>query len=397
VLGELVFWTALGVLVWVYFGYPLLVEILGRVAPRRLDPILPTPTVTVAIVAHDEAAHIGDRITDVVDQDRDGRLIPQILVGSDGSTDGTDGIVAEMSRREPRLRLLPLPRGGTTPTQHAMFEAATSDVVLMTDAETRFAPGCVAAIAEAFRDPRVGCATGRLEWFGEDATATSQNEGLYWRYERHVRALESRAGFLSAGTGAILAVRRSSYRPVTASTGMDHLLPLLVLEQGQRVVFVADAVGSDRPITGLREQFRNRTRTATRGIQANLSMAARLAPWRHPRAALAVWSHKLLRWATPWFVIAALASSAALALSGQPAYGIVPGGFGLAGVAGAVAHAVSRTGRKPPRLLAFPRAFGVVSAAFAVAWINVARRRQIESWHRAEWIAGDPAKTWHRG
>ena len=63
-----------------------------------------------------------------------------------------------------------------------------------------------------------------------------------------------------------------------------------------------------------REQFRNRTRTATRGIRANLSMAGRLAPWRHPGAALAIWSHKLLRWATPWFL--AVAGLAGWALGG---------------------------------------------------------------------------------
>jgi cellulose synthase/poly-beta-1,6-N-acetylglucosamine synthase-like glycosyltransferase len=386
VLGELVFWTAVGLLAWVYFGYPVVVAVIGRLAPLRLDPSLPAPTVTVAIVAHDEAAQITDRIGDVIDQDRGGRLIPEILVGSDGSTDRTDELVADISRREPRVRLLPLPRGGTTPTQHAMFEAATSDVVLMTDAETRFAPGCVAAIAEAFRDPRVGCATGRLEWFGEDATATSRNEGLYWRYERRVRALESRAGFLTAGTGAILAVRRSSYRAVTATTGMDHLLPLLVLEEGQRVVFVPDAVASDRPISGLREQFRNRARTATRGIEANLSMVGRLAPWRHPRAAVAIWSHKLLRWATPWFVLAALTTAAALGVSGQRRYLLVLLVGAAAAAAGIIAHGISRTGRKPLRLLAFSRAFAVVNLAFAVAWVNVARRRRIAAWHRTEWI-----------
>jgi len=385
VVAELAFWVAVLALLWVYAGYPAFVALLARVAPLRLDRNLPTPSVTVAIVAHDEAEHIRDRIRNVLAQDPGGGLIPEVLVGSDGSKDGTDEIVAAVARHEPRVRLLALPRAGTTPAQHAMFEAAHGDVVLLTDAETRFEPGCVAAVAEAFRDGRVGCATGRLEWFGEDATATSRNEGLYWRYERRVRALESRAGFLTAGTGAVLAVRRSSYRAVTTTTGMDHLLPLFVLEQGQRVVFVPDAIASDRPISGLREQFQNRTRTATRGIQANLSMVRRLAPWRHPRAAVAVWSHKLLRWATPWLVLAAVGSAAVLGGSGQPGYLIVPL-LTMAGIGAAVlAHAISRTGRKPPRLLAFPRAFGVVCLGFALAWINVVRGRRIESWHRADW------------
>ena len=125
-----------------------------------------------------------------------------MLVGSDGSTDATDSIVGRMAADDPRIRLLALPRAGQTATQAALFEAARGDVVVLTDAETRFGPGCLAALAEALRDPRMGCATGRLEWRDEGATATSTQEGLYWRYERRVRSLESRAGMLTAVTGA---------------------------------------------------------------------------------------------------------------------------------------------------------------------------------------------------
>jgi hypothetical protein len=98
-----------------------------------------------------------------------------------------------------------------------------------------------------------------------------------------MRELESRAGWLTAVTGAFLAVRRSDYRAVPATASMDHLLPLYVREQGRLVVYVADAVATDRPISGLRQQFRSRSRTATRGIRANLSMARRW-PQRHRRA-----------------------------------------------------------------------------------------------------------------
>jgi cellulose synthase/poly-beta-1,6-N-acetylglucosamine synthase-like glycosyltransferase len=384
------FWAAGAVLAWVYAGYPLAAAVLARLAPQRLRQSTPQPTVSVAIAVHDEEAHVADRIADLLAQEASGAELLEVIVGSDGSIDRTDDIVREIARSEPRVRLVALPRSGTTPTQHALFEAATGDVVLLTDAETRFAPGCIAALAAVFRDPTVGCATGRLEWLGEDATATSRNEGAYWRYERLVRTLESRAGLLTVGTGAILAVRRSSYRAVRSTTGMDHLVPLIVLGQGQRMVLVPEAIGYDRPISGLREQFRNRTRTATRGIGANLSMVGALAPWLHPRAALAIWSHKLLRWATPWLVLVVVASGAALAASGQTLYAVVPIGAVAAIGLAAIAHLMTRRGIRPPRIAAFCRAFAVVNLAFAIAWVNVASGRTIEAWHRADWDTGSP-------
>lgn len=375
-------------LAWVYAGYPAAVAIAARLRPLRLAGGGAAATVTVAIAVHDESAQIAERVEDALAQDGHGSPVVEVLVGSDGSGDGTDALVGEIARTDPRVRLLVLPRAGQTPTQHALFEAARGEVVVLTDAETRFATGALERLVAPFADRRVGAATGRLEWRDEDATATSRNEGAYWRYERRIRDLESRAGWLTAVTGAFLAVRRTSYRPVPAAASMDHLLPLFVREQGGLIVYVADAIATDRPISGLREQFRSRTRTATRGIRANLSMSVRLAPWRHPAAALAIWSHKLLRWSTPLLGLVAVGSACGLALGGVLVAWLVPL-LAIAGLlAAGLAHLLVRSGRTPPRLIAFARAFVVVNAAFLLAWVNVLRRRRIEAWRRMDWEAG---------
>ena len=381
---EIVLALALVVLVWVYAGYPTLVAIVGRLRPLQLHATGDPPTVSVIVAVHDEAANIADRVADALAQASSGARVEEVLVASDGSTDGTDEIVLGLGAGDERVRLLALPRGGQTSAQAAAFGAARGDVVVLTDAETRFADGCLAALAGALRDPRVGCATGRLEWRDEDATATSTQEGLYWRYERRVRTLESRAGMLTAVTGALLAVRASAFRPVPATASMDHLLPLYIREAGGLVVYVPGAVATDRPISGLREQLRNRTRTATRGIRANLSMVGRLTPWHRPGAALTIWSHKLLRWATPWFVVLAAVAGLALGLTGKPIYLAVPVTVLLLVLAAAVAHLVVGAGRRPPRVLSFARSFAVVNLAFAIGWINVVRGREIEAWHRTE-------------
>jgi hypothetical protein len=168
---------------------------------------------------------------------------------------------------------------------------------------------------------------------------------------------------------------------------MDHLLPLYARAAGYLVVYVADALATDRPISGVREQFRNRARTATQGIEANLSIVGELAPWSHPRAALAVWSHKLLRWATPLLLAAAALSGAILTVAGMSLYAIGPIAIVVGIGAAVIAQLISRSGRRPSRPFAFARAFAVVNLAFAVGWLNVLRGRRIEAWHRAEWRA----------
>jgi cellulose synthase/poly-beta-1,6-N-acetylglucosamine synthase-like glycosyltransferase len=384
-LGTLVLGITIGLLGWVYFGYPLVVAAVARIAPWRFRPSQPTPTISVAIAVHDGSAVIAERIANAFAQATGGVKLVEVLVGSDGSRDGTDRVVAALAEGEPRLRLLSLPRGGQTPTQDALFREATAEVVILTDAETRFEPGCLAALAEAFRDVRVGAATGRMEWRDETATATSTNEGLYWRYERRVRELESSAGWLTAVTGALLAVRRTDYQPVPPSASMDHLLPLYIREAGRAVVYVGDAIATDRPISGLREQFRNRTRTASRGIRANLSMVHRLPPWRRPGPAVAIWSHKILRWATPWLVLGALVAGLPEAANGSWFATGVVGMIGLAAIAAAIGQLVASRGRRPPRALALARALFVVNLAFGRAWLDVVRGRRIEAWNGLEW------------
>ena len=111
-------------------------------------------------------------------------------------------------------------------------------------------------------------------------------------------------------------------------------------------------------------------------------MVGRLAPWRRPGPALAIWSHKLLRWATPWFVLLAAGSGLVLGLTGEPGYLVVPLAVALGIVGAGVAHLLVSAGRRPPRIVAFARSFAVVNLAFAIGWINVMRGRQIEVWHR---------------
>jgi cellulose synthase/poly-beta-1,6-N-acetylglucosamine synthase-like glycosyltransferase len=390
-IATIAFWLATLLLVWVYAVYPVVAAVAGRVRPFRVHRRDTRRwLVTIGIAAHNEAKQLERRVANILEQA--GEFDLEVIVAADGSTDDSIAILERLAASEPRVRCLVLDRVGQTGAQHEIFQAALGEIVVLSDAETRFAPDCIAKLIAPFADPRVGCTTGRLAWIDVDRTETSHNEGVYWRYEQLVRRLESRAGWLTAVTGALLAVRRELYRPVPNHASMDHLLPLYVRADGLTVLAVSDALASDRPISGLRAQFRNRARTATRGIRANLSMAAHLTPWRHPAAWLAIWSHKLLRWATPVLGAIAVVAAAVAAAAGSIVY-LVPIAFAVAIVVLGVLGLVLRRSGRRAHWASLPLAVLVVNAAFLVGWVNVLRGRRIGAWHRADWAAQPRMKS----
>ena len=377
-LAAAIFWAASLVLAWVYIGYPLLTLAWARLRPVRLRRELAPPSLlTIGVAVHDAGAEVEERIADIIAQKYDGAL--EIIIASDGSTDETIAVARGIAESDDRVRLLQLPRVGQSSAQGAIFDAADGDIVVLTDVETRFTPGFLTALLAPFADPRVGCTTGVLRWRYDHQSDTAHHEGLYWRYEQAVRRWESRAGWLAAATGAMLAARRSVYRPVPAHASLDQMLPLLARAAGLLVLAVPEAVGIDRGSSSATEQLRSRVRIATQGIEANLRMARRITPWRRPGPALAIWSHKTLRWLTPLLVVLAALSAVALVLLGQPAF-LLPVAAIVISLALAVIGLVARRGGRLSPLLTFPLTVLTVNAAFALGWLNVLLRRRIRRW-----------------
>ncbi|MEO6349194.1 MAG: glycosyltransferase [Candidatus Limnocylindrales bacterium] len=373
------FWLALALLVWVYLGYPLVAAAWGRLRPVRFRADGSSPyLVTVGIAAHDAEANIAARVANVLAQRVPFEL--EVVVASDGSTDSSAAIVKAIAGADARVRLLDLPRIGQSAAQSAIFENARGDVVVLTDAETRFEDDCLAALVAPFASSRVGCVTGILRWRYDAQSHTARHEGVYWRYEQLVRGWESRAGWLSAGTGAVLAARRSLYRPAPAHASLDQMLPLYCRASGATVLVAPDAVGMDRGTASVSEQLRSRTRIATQGIEANLRMSLRIRPWRMPGAFVAIWSHKLLRWATPFLAVLAVLTGIALYAAGESWLYLLPLAFSAAGLvlAGMGYAAAPRRWRIP--VVGLPTTIAVVNLAFAIGWLNVVLRRPVRVW-----------------
>jgi cellulose synthase/poly-beta-1,6-N-acetylglucosamine synthase-like glycosyltransferase len=253
---ELVFWVAAGLLVYTHVGYPLLLRLLARREPET-PPRRELPNVSLIIAAHDEEEVIERRVRNVLalDYPRD-RL--EVIVSSDGSTDAT----VERARAAGADVVLDLPRAGKVRTQDAAVERARGEIVAFSDANAYWEPDALRALVARFADPKVGYVCGQLRFV--DAAGTNM-EGLYWRYELWIRALESRLAGVTGGNGAIYAVRRADYLVVDPRMGHDLSFPFNIVKRGLRPVYEPRALATEKMVPTIEGEFARKRRMMGHG------------------------------------------------------------------------------------------------------------------------------------
>ncbi len=314
------FFTVLFCVAWLfilytYVGFPLLLAGMAnrarRVPPQDDAQPEPTneqlPSVTMVVAAWNEASVLRQKLlnTAAIAYPAD-RF--QLLIGSDGSDDGSAELLANCT--DPRVRAVCFPvRRGKISVLNDLMGQCDSDIVVMSDANSMYAPDAVRRLVHHFRDELVGCVSGELRLERDGGVS---GEGLYWKYEGWIKRNESRLGFLVGCNGGIFALRRSLYEPLPASTIVeDFVLTLRVLERGFRVVFDPEATAVEPASPSSQAEMRRKIRIGAGGFQA-LGLTSRLLHPRRGAIAFAYWGHKVLRWLVPLFMLAALVANFAL-------------------------------------------------------------------------------------
>ena len=311
----LAFWLSAGALAYTFAGYGALMALLARGRGVKSAASAPPPDVCAVIVAHNEETRIAARIENLLASDYPPEKLRVLLV-SDGSTDAT---LARTAAVDPsRVTVLAQPaRAGKAAGLNAALAQATAEIIVFTDARQRFAPDAIARLAAHFADPRIAAVSGALE-IDPARTAAGTGFDTYWRYEKSLRAAESRFDSCIGCTGAIYAIRRALFTPLPADTVLDDvLIPMRLSLAGHRVIHDPAARAFDpQPHEPAAELLRKR-----RTLAGNFQMLFRHPQWLLPTRNRLWWqllSHKYLRLCAPVFLIVLLAASAALAA--QPLY-----------------------------------------------------------------------------
>jgi cellulose synthase/poly-beta-1,6-N-acetylglucosamine synthase-like glycosyltransferase len=375
-MASVVFWTCCVLLAYIYALYPILVELLAPllgVAPRRGTAL---PTVTVIVTAYNEEKCIRAKL-DNLSRLAYPRELVTIIVASDGSSDATDAIAAGYDPG--RVRVVRLEgRRGKTACQNAAAAAAAGEILVFTDATTEVDAAALGSLVQCFGDESVGCVGGRLVYVSEGEHATGRGGEAYWSYETRLRLAESRLGSMIGVSGCLYAVRRRAYRPVEPDLISDFVIAMRMQEQGLRVVLAAEAVCYEVTLSRGSQELAMRVRVALRSLNALLRERRFLNPLRYGRFAWQLWSHKVLRYASPLLWLAALVSNALLSFHGLLYLGLLLAQLAViaAGIVGFVLQASGRA----LGVFARPYYFLLTNLASLIAMLRYLRGERMITW-----------------
>lgn len=304
-----IFWLCLLGATYSYFWYPALLLILP---PRKRDanaPAMPVRKVAVVIAARNEASKIAEKLDNTL------ALAPadvalDLMVASDASDDATDSIV--LSYADNGFRLVRSPaRNGKEHAQELAIASTDADVIVFTDAGTILPEDALTHLLDAFRDPTVGAVSSVDRFITADGIL--QGEGAYVRYEMWLRDLETRFHSLVGLSGSFFAARRNVCRKWDNRVQSDFGTALSCVQLGMRAVSDRRVIGYYRNIADSRKEYQRKVRTVTRGMGSLRIRAEVLNVARYGRFSFEVFSHKVMRWATPWFLLGAVGTNTALA------------------------------------------------------------------------------------
>jgi poly-beta-1,6-N-acetyl-D-glucosamine synthase len=351
-----VFWVSLGVVLYVYGGYPLVLAAWARVVRRDWRVAAEhLPPVSIVVAARNEAARLAGRVENLLALDYPAERL-EIVVVSDGSVDRPAEVLAAYTSPAPwrkggasaSVRLIEVGPHGKAAALNAGVAAARHDVLVFADARQRFARDAVRRLVSNLADPTVGAVSGELVLDCETGTSAStvgEGVGAYWRFEKWLRARESAIDSMLGATGAIYAMRRTCWRPLPEGTILDDLLaPMLAVLAGWRVVYDPRARAFDVTAPDVAAESRRKTRTLAGNYQV-LAIEPRLLVPVLNRVWLQYVSHKLGRLAVPWALVLMLLASTVLAFSSAFYLGAATvqlGFYGMAGYGALLEHRSSR-------------------------------------------------------
>ena len=371
------FWTSILFLVYVFFLFPILVLLRGLLIRRPYQTTNITPSLSMVIAAYNEAGTIRAKLENILSLDYPSGQV-EVIIASDGSTDGTDEIVS--SYGQPNIKLLSLRRTGKNAALTKAALAATGEILVFSDANSMYSSGALRALVSPFADPAVGGVAGNQVYkFNRRNASSSAGERGYWDFDRLLKHFQDRAGSVTSATGSIYAIRRKLFQPIPLGLVDDFMASTAVILQGYRLVFAEQAISYEGVAESKKLEFNRKVRIILQGLKSVLLRAELLNPFRYGFYAVQLFSHKLLRRLVVFPLIVLLLTSPLLWSHGviYQAATLAQLSFYSLAFTGFILESL---GTSKLKVFSIPFYFTLIYAAALVAVLKLLRGQQISQW-----------------
>ena len=374
---ELILIASLILVFHAYFGYPLTLRFITLFRNRPVRKNEYQPRVSLIITACNEERRIREKLENTLALDYPREKL-QVIVASDGSTDGTHAIVDEYGRHGIELFVCAVRRGKENAQKEAI-QRTTGEIIVFSDVSTRLDTHGISQIVSNFSDPSVGCVSSVDRVIGRDGKPCG--EGFYVRYEMWLRNLESRVYSLVGLSGSFFAARKEVCRDFSGDMQSDFRTVLSSIRLGLRGVSDPEAVGYYQDISDSRREFERKVRTVLRGLTVLFRNLEFLNAARFGFFSYQYFCHKLLRWLVPLFLLTALAAHILLSFNSglYAALLLVHLGFYTIAATGWMARTLPKN-----VLFKIPLYFLTVNSAILVAWWQFVRGKRMVMWSPTE-------------
>jgi glycosyltransferase involved in cell wall biosynthesis len=372
----IVFWLSVFAIFYTYVGYPLALYGISRVKGRDVKSNQEyCPPASLIITVHNEIRRIENKIKNSLDLDypRD-RL--EIIFASDFSTDGTDDIVRKYADKGFKL-VRPDKRGGKEYAQKCAIGQAKGEIIVFTDVATMLEKDGIRKIVSNFADPCVGSVSSEDRFIDKEGKVSG--EGAYVKYEMLLRALETRVNSVVGLSGSFFAARKEVCQDWPVNIPSDFNTLLNSIKKGFRGISDPKSLGIYTNIKDEKKEFERKVRTITRGISAFTASIGLLNPLKYGFFSWQLFSHKLMRWLVPWFMLAAFTANLVIASKGK-FYRIILFLHVLFYILAAMGPALSRISS----IFKVPYFFVSANRAIAVAWIKYIKGERFVTWTPSE-------------
>lgn len=261
---EITFWISAFDIVWAMAGYPAFLTFIDKalkIPDNPKDKSL-EPTVTVMVVAHNEEKVIKDKLNNLLKLDYPKDKL-SIVVASDFCTDSTNEIVEQFIIDHPD-RKISIHKSekhfGKTNAQNETQKAVASEILVMTDANAMLETNAIRELVSSFTSPDIVYVSGQLKYKNDGDNNTASNEGFYWELDLKCRDVESKIQTITAGNGALYAVRNMEYVDIPPIECHDSSFPRIFALHNKRAIYNRDAIAYEKAGEVNEDEFKRKVR-----------------------------------------------------------------------------------------------------------------------------------------